>query len=191
MRITGGEACGIQLDVPIKNVRPATDFMRERIFNQINNSVHVRTALDIFAGTGAYGLECLSRYRSTITFLEQNANTLSFLKNNCQKVSKSMSCEMKDFVKIFPADAFRFDFGLIKDVDLIFFDPPYSYWENQKQNLQNLLLDLADKFSQAYLALELPAEVNLEESLPWTPIKPIAKRKRSGSPTIGLYHVHS
>ena len=62
MRVTGGIARGIQLRVPTQGgVRPATDYIREAVFNSLAAFVPGTAVLDLFAGTGAYGLESLSR----------------------------------------------------------------------------------------------------------------------------------
>ena len=76
MRITGGLARGIALDVPKKGeVRPATDFVRERIFGRLATAIQNTNVLDCFAGTGAYGLEALSRGAQHVCFVEKPVPT--------------------------------------------------------------------------------------------------------------------
>ena len=68
MRVTGGLARGIPLRVPAKGgVRPATDYIREAVFNSLAAFVPGTHVLDLFAGTGAYGLEALSRGAASAT----------------------------------------------------------------------------------------------------------------------------
>ena len=77
MRITGGLARGIILDVPKKGeVRPATDFIRECIFGRLATAIQGAYVLDCFAGTGAYGLEALSRGAQYTCFLEKDSKVL-------------------------------------------------------------------------------------------------------------------
>ena len=77
MRISGGTARGILLDVPQKGeVRPATDFSRERIFNQISSHINHTIVWDCFAGTGAYGLEALSRGAKKCLFFEKDPQVI-------------------------------------------------------------------------------------------------------------------
>ena len=84
MRITGGKARGIQLSVPKEGVRPATDFIRERIFNRLGDAVRGARILDCFAGTGAYGLECVSRGCQFAYFFEASASIQAFIRK-CRK----------------------------------------------------------------------------------------------------------
>ena len=74
MRVTGGSARGIPLRVPAKGgVRPATDYIREAVFNSLAAFVPGTHVLDLFAGTGAYGLESLSRGAASATCVDLHA----------------------------------------------------------------------------------------------------------------------
>ena len=73
MRISGGIARGIPLRVTkSKSLRPATEANRERLFSSIANQIQHKKVLDLFAGTGSYGLEALSRGAKNAHFIEQN-----------------------------------------------------------------------------------------------------------------------
>ena len=72
MRISGGKARSNPLRASkTSNLRPATEANRERVFSSIGPEVQNKRVLDLFAGTGSYGLEALSRGASTATFVEK------------------------------------------------------------------------------------------------------------------------
>src|ERR1043165_2460605 len=92
MRITGGNARGIPLAVPKGDaVRPATDAMRQAVFSSLGARVADAQFLDLFAGSGGYGLEPLSRGAAGGTFVEQNAKAVACLRQNIAAVCKSLS----------------------------------------------------------------------------------------------------
>lgn len=96
MRISGGKARGIPLKVNKKaGVRPAIETTRERLFSSIFQSVENATVLDLFAGSGAYGLESLSRGARQATLVEKNRLVFNDLKTNLSAVLKSANLEGK------------------------------------------------------------------------------------------------
>ena len=77
MRISGGKARGIPLRVNKKSgIRPAIETSRERVFSSISQKVENARVLDLFAGSGAYGLEALSRGAAHITLVEKKKTRL-------------------------------------------------------------------------------------------------------------------
>ena len=83
MRITGGEFGGRNLKVPKSDaIRPTQDRVREAVFNIIQFEVAGSDFLDLFAGSGAVGLEAFSRGARSVTFVEANRRHLSVLKEN-------------------------------------------------------------------------------------------------------------
>ena len=129
MRITGGRARGIPLQAPSgASTRPATDRMREALFSSLGPSIEGCHVADLFAGTGSYGLEALSRGAASATFVERDRNALACLRRNLQAVLRS--CQR-------PASAATIhsrDVHLLKPAgqtfDLIFLDPPYAQIAN-------------------------------------------------------------
>ena len=111
-----------------KSTRPLKDLTKEALFNIILHSnkfdVKIKNSniLDLFAGVGSFGLECLSRDASTVTFIENYKEVLPILKKNIMRVdgsTKSMIIE-KDIFNELNFDTFKNKF------DLIFLDPPYK-----------------------------------------------------------------
>ncbi len=129
MRIIAGQFKGRKINFPEeKNTRPLRDFVRESIFNIIENSSKLKfqiedsIVLDLFSGTGSFGLECISRGAKNVTFFENYPNTLKILKKNIKLLNVSKKCE------IFDQNSFNlFDNNKISSqkFDLIFLDPPY------------------------------------------------------------------
>ena len=80
MRITGGAARGIPLRAPKgSQTRPATDRMREAIFSRLGHRVSQARVADLYAGTGSYGLEALSRGATQVHFFEKKSSRPSLL----------------------------------------------------------------------------------------------------------------
>src|SRR5882672_12911244 len=105
MRISGGVARGIPLAVPKGDaVRPATDGMRQAAFSSLGARVVGARFLDLFAGSGAYGLEALSRGAAGGVFVEQNAKAAACVRQNIAAVCKSLAREVGDLV-VLQADA--------------------------------------------------------------------------------------
>ncbi len=127
MRIISGIYKGRKL-IPIqgKDIRPTTDRARESLFNILGNQISQARVLDLFAGTGAVGIEALSRGASQVIFADQSSTA-------CQIIGKNLEhcCQQHDFPKntsILCTDilAPHFFSSLGKEpFDLIFLDPPY------------------------------------------------------------------
>jgi len=146
MRITGGRARGIPLTVPNRGgIRPATDYLREAVFSSLGpNRLHGARVLDCFAGTGAYGLEALSRGAAHATFIEQDRACQRRLRANLEAVSKSAGLGPNPPASIMTGDCLttlrRLPEG--SGFELIFVDPPYSLWEPQGPQLWETLAAL-------------------------------------------------
>lgn len=124
MRIIAGKNRGRKLDLPDGTLtRPTTDRVRESIFNILSHhpevSLQGARILDAFAGSGAMGLEALSRGALHVTFVEKQARVASVLRQNIQKLSGSGQTEViqKDLLTIQAA---------AQPMDLVFLDPPYG-----------------------------------------------------------------
>ena len=118
MRIVGGACSKRSIKVPRKGVRPTKAIVREAIFNIIGNRIQDARALDIFAGSGALGIEAISRGAAHCTFIERESN---ILRRNITDLS------LQKRVTVLAYD-FRRALRLVKKevFDLIFADPPYN-----------------------------------------------------------------
>ncbi|MCK4250675.1 16S rRNA (guanine(966)-N(2))-methyltransferase RsmD [candidate division WOR-3 bacterium] len=118
MRIVGGLNKGRRIKISKKGIRPTKGIVREAIFNIIGEKVQNACVLDIFAGSGALGLEAISRGAKSCSFIEKKPKILLQNIENLSLTSKT---------KVITGD---FRIGLRKSrgktFDLIFLDPPYN-----------------------------------------------------------------
>ena len=135
MRIIAGELKGRKIIFPEKkNTRPLRDLVKESIFNIIENSnkfeIQIKGSkiLDLFSGSGSFGLECISRGADKVIFFENYSYTLKILEKNISELEVSNKCE------IFDHDSFDI-FSKKKILEKKFIDPPY-----QEKNI-NLLIE--------------------------------------------------
>ena len=88
MRVIAGTARRIQLEtVKGNNTRPTTDRIKETLFNIINNDLYDIDFLDLFSGSGAIGIEALSRGANSATFVENNRNAIKCIETNLEKTN--------------------------------------------------------------------------------------------------------
>ncbi len=122
MRIIRGKYGRRRFDVPTNiSARPTTDFARENIFNVLENLIDFegKTALDLFAGTGAITFELLSRGCAEVTAVEKAATQYNFIRKVAQQLNVSN-------LRLIRGDVFRFLDSGAAPFDFIFADPPYD-----------------------------------------------------------------
>ncbi|NQV97219.1 MAG: 16S rRNA (guanine(966)-N(2))-methyltransferase RsmD [Acidimicrobiaceae bacterium] len=123
MRIVAGELRGRKISAPEGNTtRPTTDMAREAIFNALvsMNAVVGARILDLFAGSGALGIEALSRGALHCTFIERDRDALASLQENLKKLS------LTDRTTVVRGDALILA-GKVANIDLVLADPPYEF----------------------------------------------------------------
>jgi len=124
MRITGGKARGISLTAPKgSGTRPATDQLREAVFSSLGPRIESTRIADLFAGTGAYGLEAMSRGASSGLFVENSREVVACLKKNLAAASKSCGANPADW-RVLGQKIYSIPKGL-GPFDIVFMDPPY------------------------------------------------------------------
>ncbi|MCX5695066.1 MAG: 16S rRNA (guanine(966)-N(2))-methyltransferase RsmD [Candidatus Omnitrophica bacterium] len=131
MRITTGKYKGRSLKMP-KGIRPTQDKVRKAIFDILGDIAGL-TFLELFAGSGAVGLEALSRGAKGVVLVEANPESILTIKENLA-ILKPENCIL------YPSDTQRIIENLHKSrktFDIIFFDPPY-YQDLAKKTLQTL-----------------------------------------------------
>lgn len=130
MRIISGKFKSTKLFIPVdKETRPLKDIAKESIFNTL---LHFRkfpfklknaNILDLYSGTGSFGLECLSRDARKVTFVENNKNALKILQKNIYKLNVGKKTSVIEYsVQNYLSNINGFSYK----VDLIFLDPPYK-----------------------------------------------------------------
>jgi 16S rRNA (guanine966-N2)-methyltransferase len=182
MRITGGQARGIPLLLPKGDAtRPATDAMRQAVFSSLAARVGGARFLDLFAGSGAYGLEALSRGAAGGVFVEKNARTADFIRQNITAVCKSLGRTAAD-LQVVAADATTVMPGEVPD--LVFIDPPYEIIREVAPKLFARLDELLVPKPDALVIFEMPGEVELSPA-GWTCVKRLGKGLRQ--PTVAVF----
>ena len=181
MRITGGIARGIQLRVPTKGgVRPATDYIREAVFSSLAALIPSATVLDLFAGTGAYALESLSRGAKSASCIDLHAG--SELDTNAQAVAKSMQLPQLP-IKIITGDATK-PVKLDETYDIVFADPPWELWETKAEEIVSVAVGCAHSTADARVVLEAPGGFDVPVPAGWKLKKVIGKGK--GQPAASI-----
>ena len=183
MRITGGRAGGIPLKTPKgKSTRPATDRLRESVFSSLGASIEGCKVADLFAGTGSYGLEALSRGAASSTFFESDHAALTCLRQNAQATLRTCDLDT-NAVNVVARDVFKLDLNT-PIYDLIFLDPPYDMIaENLQRIFEKAINPIA--LAKARVLVELPG--NLEPKIKdWQILRRIGKAGKD-KPTALIY----
>ena len=185
MRITAGYARGFLLACPNNgNTRPATDAARLAAFSSIGAAVEGARVLDLFAGTGAYGLEAASRGAEEVMFVERGAAAFKALRANIEKVKKNAPAIMKPVM----ADCFSETIYGGKTFDLIFADPPYAMLADNDFTAKLLDLFARRAAPGAWALLEAPAEFEPPEHSAARPLKRLGKKSK-GKPTQIIFGI--
>ncbi len=121
MRVISGSARGLKLLAPNGiETRPTTDRVKESVFNILQPYIPCNNVLDLFAGSGAMGIEALSRSCSYCVFVEKSRESLDIIHKNLEKARLASSS------KVVFGDALDYLSLKEKRFDLIFLDPPYN-----------------------------------------------------------------
>ncbi len=122
MRIIGGKyRSRVLAEFKGQDVRPTSDRAKESLFNILSLKIYGARALDLFCGSGALGLECLSRGAKEVVFNDLSKDSVGILRKNLETLKIS-----KDEVKILNYDYLTCLETLKGEFDLIFIDPPYK-----------------------------------------------------------------
>lgn len=118
MRVITGTARGRRLRTPENyDIRPTTDNVKESVFNIIQFNIEGRRVLDLFAGTGQLGIECLSRGAAEAVFIDENTAAVKIVKENLKTCGFTAAVLQQDALS-YLRHCGKFD--------LIFVDPPYD-----------------------------------------------------------------
>ncbi len=133
MRVIAGSAGGVRLAVPKRGVRPTMDRVKGAIFSSLGNAVIGARVLDLFAGSGALGIEALSRGAASAVFVEDDRQTADIIDQNLANTKlkgRVRNQDVFDFLRqASNADKFR----------IIFADPPYEKAEHGERHTEKLL----------------------------------------------------
>jgi 16S rRNA (guanine966-N2)-methyltransferase len=137
MRVIAGSAGGIRLAVPKRRVRPTMDRVKAAIFSSLGDAVIGARVLDLFAGSGALGIEALSRGASSAVFVEENRRSAEIIGVNLAKTKLRGRVRQQDV----------FDFlrlaSTAETFQIIFADPPYEKTKHGERYTEKLLTNEA------------------------------------------------
>lgn len=119
MRVIAGKYKGKRLTAPKgDNVRPTTDRIKETVFNILQFNIAGKKCLDLFAGTGALGIECLSRGAEEVIFSDKSPESIAVIEENLKGIDGNFKVITADFLGVLR--------GLDHKMDVVFIDPPYK-----------------------------------------------------------------
>jgi 16S rRNA (guanine966-N2)-methyltransferase len=171
LRVSGGEARGRRLKAP-KNIRPTQGMVKQAIFNIVGPSIEGATVLDLFAGSGALGIEALSRGAASVTFVDQQARGLAILRQNLDALG------FKERAHVVRGEVVRWleaSPDAIRSADFVFLDPPY----------EDVVMDRSLKVLDRELAAgTVLAEHSRRQSLPTLERLRIDRQRRYGDTLV-------
>lgn len=182
MRVIAGRAKGTRLKVPKRVTRPSTDRLREALFSILSWRVPEAQVLDLFAGSGALGIEALSRGAARGVFVESNWNAGKVIEENLAKAglrgeAGAATVLSRDVFEVLPTLASTFD--------LVFADPPYA--STGEDDLAMRLLQEASLPSrvraEGLLVLEVESGREAPVAAPWK----LLDSRKYGSSAILFY----
>lgn len=182
MRVISGKARGLKLNTPKNDdVRPTTDRVKESLFNIINGYIIDSNILDLFAGTGSLGIECLSRGANKCVFVDASKDSIDVVKSNIKKARVESESEVMNIDCKSAIDKLKTRNEIF---DLIFMDPPYY---------ENLFVSSLEKISDAQLLHNegiIVVEHDTTEKLP-DKVRMLVKQKsrKYGNTTLTFYVV--
>ncbi len=160
VRIIGGSLRGSKLEVPdISGLRPTPDRVRETLFNWLMPVIDGARCLDLFAGTGALGIEALSRGAAHVDFVESDMQLARLLRDNLAR--------LKQAATVSQSAASRFIESAGGEYDVVFLDPPFAddLWERAMTALET-----HHRLSpSAWIYVEAPENRTLAAPANWSP----------------------
>lgn len=161
LRITGGERRGRRLQSPPRNsIRPASDMVRQAVFNMLGDAVVDSVFFDVFAGTGIVGIEALSRGAQRAIFIEFERRRIGLIRQNLR------TCDLSDQASVRHADAFSWGRHFYPDPDptIVFLGPPYPMFDSDRESMWRLVEAVQEKLRPMdRLVLQYPSHVSLDD----------------------------
>ena len=121
MRVITGSARGRRLkELEGMETRPTTDRVKEGLFSALQFDIEGRKVLDLFAGTGQLGIECLSRGAASAVFVDRRADAVKLIRENLRLT------ELEDRARVVAGDSMEYLKSIREPFDIILLDPPYA-----------------------------------------------------------------
>jgi len=180
LRVIGGQWRSRKIEFPIVDgLRPTPDRVRETVFNWLQNAVPSAHCLDLFAGSGALGIEALSRGAQSCTFIDIDNSCCQALRTNLQKL-QCESAEVRQTSALQWLNQISAN-ATDKKFHLVFLDPPFN--QDLCQQICQLLIDKQLLADDAYVYIETEPRANI--NIDW----PLHREKISGQVHYRLYRV--
>ncbi|GAA2013025.1 16S rRNA (guanine(966)-N(2))-methyltransferase RsmD [Microbacterium ulmi] len=178
-RIISGRAGGTVLDVPPAGTRPTSDRARESLFSALESADTVARArvVDLYAGSGALGLEALSRGAASVDLVELNGRAAAIAERNAARVAKALGADAA--VRVHRSTVAAFLARAAGPFDLVLLDPPYELGETE---LAAALTALAPLLAPGGVVVIERASRSPEPALP--PGLAVSRSKRYGDTTM-------
>jgi 16S rRNA (guanine966-N2)-methyltransferase len=141
IRIIGGQYKRSKIEVSnVEGLRPTPDRLRETLFNWLGDISNTK-CLDAFAGTGILGLECISRYATHVTFIENNKLAYLNLQKSISKLKLNLNIIETPNYKVSNNSAIEYldSLNTIDKFDVIFLDPPYQHNILLRQSIEIIM----------------------------------------------------
>ena len=180
MRIISGKARGTKLyTLEGLTTRPTLDRVKESIFNIIQSKIQDSTVLDLFAGSGAIGLEMISRGASKAILCDKSKEAIEIIEKNIEKT------HMKDQVELYNLD-FENCIDKVKTIKfyIIYLDPPYN--TNYISKALNKIVDLDIVKQEGLIIVETDDEPRILKEIDKIKVKIVDKRKYGRATIIFL-----
>ena len=175
LRIVAGHLRGSRLAVPDKaGLRPTSDRVRETLFNWLAPVIEGARCLDLYAGTGALGIEAISRGAGACTFVENDRALARLIGENLARLKIENA-------RVVDADALGMLAGAAQPFDIVFLDPPFTanFWNESASRLESGGWLAAD----AWIYVESPADAKLALPAAWT----LHREGHAGAVRYALY----
>jgi 16S rRNA (guanine966-N2)-methyltransferase len=144
--------------------------MRQAVFSSLAQRIEGARFFDLFAGSGAYGLEALSRGALSGVFVEKNPRAIKVLRENIAAVCKSVGCQPRDTAQILSTDVLNAPLGMAEAPDLVFIDPPWDAIPGLSGEIFCKLDEVLSKVDDPIVIFEMPGELVLEPA-GWVSVK--------------------
>ena len=180
MRIISGKARGTKLyTLEGDTTRPTLDRIKESIFNIIQNRIKDSTFLDLFAGSGAMGLEAASRGAKKAILCDKNKNAMQIIKRNIEKthLEQNVQTYLDDYENILKTK-------IKEKIDIIYIDPPYN--SNFAINSIKIILEKNLVTKDSIIMIETDRKNEIEEELKNIEIEIVDERKYGKAEIIFL-----
>ena len=175
MRVIAGKCRSLPLKtVPGRQTRPTTDRIKETLFNMLQPYLPDARFLDLFAGSGAIGIEALSRGAASVVFVDRSARSLQVTRENLESV------QFAEQAQLHQTEAQSFLKSTAMQIDIAILDPPYPKGMHEKL-LPLLAEHMADNgivICEHETGLEMPQSVGVLEQ---------KKQKKYGAITVTTY----